>query len=89
MHSMTSAGHVVVNIDNRGSYNRGINFEAHLQNKMVFVCMCLHVSVCERECECVCISLSVLVSVYVSHSVCMRVCMCQSAWVYQVCLYMC
>ena len=35
MHSMTSAGYVVVNIDNRGSYNRGINFEAHLQNKMV------------------------------------------------------
>ena len=38
---MTSAGYVVVNIDNRGSYNRGINFEAHLQNRMVFVCVCV------------------------------------------------
>ena len=35
MHSMTSAGYVVVNIDNGGSYNRGLDFEAHLQNKMV------------------------------------------------------
>ena len=44
MHSMTSAGYVVVNIDNRGSYNRRIDFEAHLQNKMVKsvrLCVCL------------------------------------------------
>ena len=44
MHSMTSAGYVVVNIDNRGSYNRGIEFEAHLQNKMVM-------SVCAYVCN--------------------------------------
>jgi len=47
MHSMTSAGYVVVNIDNRGSYNRGIDFEAHVQNKMVMcVCMCVYRLVC-------------------------------------------
>ena len=39
---MTSAGYVVVNIDNRGSYNREIDFEAHLQKKMV-KSVCLHV----------------------------------------------
>ena len=51
MHSMTSAGNVVVNIDNRGSYNRGINFEVHLQNKMVCLRVCdyVFVRVCERE----------------------------------------
>ena len=40
----TDEGYVVVNIDNRGSYNKGIDFEAHLQYKMVmFVhsCVCL------------------------------------------------
>ena len=30
IHSMTNAGYVVVNIDNRGSYNRGIDFEFKL-----------------------------------------------------------
>ena len=49
MHSMTSAGYVVVNIDNRGSYNRGIDFEAHLHNKMV---KAVHLCVCEYDYIC-------------------------------------
>ena len=67
MHSMTIAGYVVVNIDNRGSYNRGINFEAHLQNKMVVCvcvcCVCAHVHVCVHACVCVCVHACVCVCV--------------------------
>jgi len=50
MHAMTSAGYVVVNIDNSGSYNREIDFEAHIQNKMVMcVCMCVYPLVCANR----------------------------------------
>ena len=83
MHSMTSAGHVVVNIDNRGSYNRGINFEAHLQNKMV----------CLRACVCVCMcarGARQRESVSVCLSVCMRACACMLVCLrYSVCFYAC
>ena len=85
MHSMTSAGHVVVNIDNRGSYNRGINFEAHLQNKMVClracVCACVR-AVRDREkvclCVCLCACVRACVCMYVSLSAlfCVFLCMC-------------